>query len=502
MFSGLPRRLLLGVAILHIVFFCIAVFSCIGFPYALDWIEGGMVDEVRMALSGKPLYVKPSLDFIPFMYPPLYMYVSAIAYKALGAGFLPLRVVSLAATAGTFSIVYLFVRRESGSFYYGLLACGLLAGSFVTTGFVFNMARVDQLYLFLFLAGVYLVRFHPSRKGYVGAAVLLSLSFLTKQTALVASLPLVLYAVVADGKKSLYLIIPAIVIAGGSILLLDHIHEGWYSFYVFKLPGGIPFEKRLIPVFLKQELMGPLSIACVTSLFFIASQLSSDRKKGLFYLMFAAGALGGSLLSRLNIQAALNVNGPAYTVISILFALGAYDALEKIKSSAHDITGMFEKFAILVFAIQLLALLYDPLKDLPTKKDMEAGADFVKVMSQFKGEIFVPFHGYVPVLAGKRTYAPDMAFYEIIRESDGAIKDGLVNEIRQALYERKFEAIILKPSIFDDGLMTQEDFKQNYDIKQVLFYEGTKYWPNEIDGPEFVCVRKQGKSGELEPPNN
>ena len=480
----------MGVALLHVVFFCIVVITLVGYPYSYDWAEGGMADQVLRVLSGKPLYVKPSLDFIPFMYPPLYMYLSALASSVLGVGLAPLRVVSLAAAAGTFSVVYLFVRRESGSAYYGILASGLLAGSFISTGVALNLARVDQLFLFLFLAGAYLVKFHPSRYGYMAAALLFSLSFLTKQTALVASFPLLLYAFVTDSKKSLYLIIPAFIIAGGSTLLLDRIHEGWYSFYVFKLPGSIPFEKSMLMVFLKQDLMVPLTIACVTSLFFIVSRISSDRNKGLFYLMFATGALAGSWLSRLNLQAALNVDVPAYAVISILFALGVHDAMKKIGSSVQGTSGLVGNFAMSVFLLQLVLLLYNPLKDRPTKMDMEAGSDFVKVISQFNGEVFAPYNSYIPVLAGKRSYPHAMSFYEIMRSADSTTREQLMNGLRQAIFEKKFDAIVIYPAFFADGFVAEEELKQNYEINKVLSYDGTKYWPSKERDTEIVYVRK------------
>ena len=41
--------------------------------FEIEWMEGSMVDHVRRVIDGQPLYVAPSLDFVPFIYPPASM---------------------------------------------------------------------------------------------------------------------------------------------------------------------------------------------------------------------------------------------------------------------------------------------------------------------------------------------------------------------------------------------------------------------------------------------
>ena len=55
----------------------------VGYPYDLEWMEGGMLVHGHRVLNGEGLYVPPSLDFIPYIYPPLYSWVLA----AFGAVF-------------------------------------------------------------------------------------------------------------------------------------------------------------------------------------------------------------------------------------------------------------------------------------------------------------------------------------------------------------------------------------------------------------------------------
>ena len=85
----------------------------IAHPFELEWMEGGSLEHLMRVLRGEPLYVTPSIEFVPFPYPPFYYYLGAIVSKLTGPSFLPLRIISLAASLGTAWIVHLFVRRET-----------------------------------------------------------------------------------------------------------------------------------------------------------------------------------------------------------------------------------------------------------------------------------------------------------------------------------------------------------------------------------------------------
>ena len=50
----------------------------------------GLVQVSRL-LAGKALYVPPSIDFVPLIYPPLFFYASALIAKIIGLGFGALR---------------------------------------------------------------------------------------------------------------------------------------------------------------------------------------------------------------------------------------------------------------------------------------------------------------------------------------------------------------------------------------------------------------------------
>ena len=189
--AGILKKILAPVAILYLLVYVVIACLRLRYPFELEWMEGGSVDHVRRILDGKGLYVEPGIDFVPYIYTPLYFYVSAALARVIGIGFLPLRIVSFVSSLGCLLLIAGWVRRETDSRLFGLLAAGLFAATFRAGGAWLDIARVDSLCLLLFLAGACLLRFAASPGGTGAAGLLLALSFLTKQTALVMAAPLV-----------------------------------------------------------------------------------------------------------------------------------------------------------------------------------------------------------------------------------------------------------------------------------------------------------------------
>jgi 4-amino-4-deoxy-L-arabinose transferase-like glycosyltransferase len=97
---------LVALAALAIATFAIVAFLRLGFPFELEWMEGSSIAHLDRVAHGLPLYVKPSIDFTPFIYPPLYFVVASWVAKLTGVGFVPLRLVSILASLGTMALLY------------------------------------------------------------------------------------------------------------------------------------------------------------------------------------------------------------------------------------------------------------------------------------------------------------------------------------------------------------------------------------------------------------
>ena len=61
-----------------LLLFLYTTLSRMFYPFDLEWMEGGMLVHGLRIMEGKQLYVEPSSEFIPFIYPPLYSWLLGI----------------------------------------------------------------------------------------------------------------------------------------------------------------------------------------------------------------------------------------------------------------------------------------------------------------------------------------------------------------------------------------------------------------------------------------
>lgn len=387
------------------------------------------------------------------------------------------------------------VKRETGNHFPGILAAGLFAATYQLSGSWFDIGKPDSLFLFLLLIALYILRFNTSSGSYLLAGILISLSFLTKQTALAISLPIIAYCIILlDKRLAFSFIIPIVTIVGLGSLLLNYLHDGWFNFYVFELPRTTPIDQRPFMHFWIKDIYVPLTIALVIAIFYMLIQLiNSNKKIFLFYFLVAIGMFGASWYSRYRGGGYYNVLFPAYAMISILLGLGINKLLEISQLLAMEKRNLMKIFIYLVCIAQFssLSLVYNPFDQIPTRKDLEAGKKFINKIAQIKGEIFMSFHGYLPVMAGKKSYANQMGMRDVLTtrsKKHAKIKTELINEIKQAMREKKFSAIIIDS--FEPWY--PPDMEKYYIKKERIFDDETIFFP--VTGmktrPEFIYVPK------------
>src|SRR6185503_15120978 len=104
-----PRRLLARIApalrlpFLPFVALSIWIFVILGrvflarlrYPLDLEWMEGGVLTHALRLASGQPLYAEPSVDFVSFLYTPLYPAVLCVLAKVFGLSYVLGRAVSI-----------------------------------------------------------------------------------------------------------------------------------------------------------------------------------------------------------------------------------------------------------------------------------------------------------------------------------------------------------------------------------------------------------------------
>ncbi len=415
----------------------------VGYPFELDWMEGGSVELAARVAAGHSLYAAPSIAFVGWTYPPLYYWVAAAVTKLTGMGFLPLRVVSIAASLGSMVILARIVIRETGDRIAGLVAAGLFAATFRISGAWFDTGRVDSLFLTLTLVALAWGRWARGWRGGAAFGVLAFLAFFTKQTALFALLPALGYLVIARRRVGITALLTLLVLLVASTALLDAATDGWYRYYVFSELTQQPWVRQEWVGFWINDILHwqwPLVMLVIAGGVALARRgepRAGLRFPALYYVAAAAGLVGAAWVSRLHTGGYANVLMPAYAAIALLVGL--------VYARLHD--GRHGRIApallAVTIALQLGLLVYPIDAQIPTAGDRAAGNQLIARLRALPGPVIVLRHPWYATLAGKGTFAQEEAIGDVLRSVATRGGRALRASLRAALSTDNVQAVVL-----------------------------------------------------------
>jgi hypothetical protein len=434
------RGLIAAASLFLIVLLAYTTVSRIGFPYELEWDEGWTIDSMRRVNAGKGLWVEPSVEWLPYPYPPLYTYASAWVARIVGVGFLAARLVSLASAAGCLVLAFSLVRRETRSPLAGIAAAGFLAGTYPLAGTWFDVARVDTLFLFFVLAAMRAIRSEPEVRASVLAGSLMGLAYLTKQTALLPFACLSLFCL-SELSGLRRFVLPAVggAIIAGTTLVLSLLTGGWYFYYTVTVMSlhGLGQEHMLVDFWTKD--LGLMMVpAALLGLFYLHRRFRDRSAEFVLYATLTVGMVGAAWTSRLHGGGWLNVLQPAHALLAVLFGLGLGETESRRDGFRWRAVPLY-----LIAALQLLLLPYRPSRHIPTAEDVRNGDAFVEAMRRIEGEVYTPMHGFLPTLAGKEVFVHDDYLLTVLRTGDAEVVGPLLARFREAFASQRFEAVVI-----------------------------------------------------------
>src|SRR5579875_3369419 len=331
---GLLRGLTVSFSVLYILLFVLVAHRRLHYPFEVDRMESGMLTSVWRLRHGYSLYSPPSLTWAPFLYAPLFFYVSAAVTKLIGINYAALRLVSLVATLGSFALIFALVRTETRRHRWqpALFAVGLFAALYPFVLAWYDVGRVDSLSLFFFLAALLATRrTHPTL-----AAVLWLLAFLTKQT----FLPLGFAVFLIDWQRPRRMLTGMItyaVLVAASIAWLQHTSAGWFRYYAFGTGGVIKWSFHSAVMFPFEDLLAPLPVACI--LIAAAALFTNLRwrdRDGTYFAVVTVLLLGAIGFVRAHVGANLNAIIPLYAWLAVLSGIALDRLLEQPSGRSED----------------------------------------------------------------------------------------------------------------------------------------------------------------------
>lgn len=437
------RAVLALAALIAIGMYAYAASHRARYPYELEWMEGAMVDHVARVLAGKPIYTRPSLEFVPFVYPPLYYWVSAASASLFGLGFFALRFVSLVSSFGALVLLGVLVHHETRAWTPAIVAAGVMAATYPLSGAWLDIARVDSLFVLLLLTAILIVRRFDSTWGVCAAAVVATAAYHSKQSAAIVAAALALMIALSSVRRAVLFgaLFAALVVA--SSYWLEQATHGWFGFYTVAVVRGHAIAHEMHAIFWRDELLRPCGFGIALTLCFLLLPAPLARTRARAFFGLAIGALiVTAWLSRVHSGGWLNVLIPAHVGVALGAGLGLHALLEL---SSERRAGRAAWLGGALVGAQLAALAYDPRVFIPTRDDKLAGDQLLSRLRDMPGEVLLTHHGYLPTLVGKRVFAHHMAVIDVMRSTANAAgaKEGLLAEFEAGLRAHRFSAVVI-----------------------------------------------------------
>ncbi|HTM19736.1 MAG TPA: hypothetical protein VL172_04490 [Kofleriaceae bacterium] len=412
------------------------------YPYDLEWMEGGMLQHVARLAHGQGIYVPPSIEFIPFLYTPLYPALLAALSPIAGVSYQVGRTISILATLG--SVVMMFValvpRVQQAdrrlAWVGGGLAVGLFAAAYPWFGGWYDIVRGDSLFLFMTLGGLTAaVAWARAGTGWTGhgriaiAAGVLALSFFCKQTGI--------FFVAAGGGIIAALNwrrLPVFVGVAGAIglggkWLLDRSSDGWFSTYALSVHqthdcNDDRFWKgfgQMLWHFPAMTVVIAVGLGTLLAAVIVRKRLPRSATpllvwSGVFVVALITGAVGIATMWSVNNAYIPAIATGAIAAGAALPSLAGSLALLVAGSPRRLLVRLPTALPLLAGAAlsaQLLADWWSPARLIPTDKDRERGAALVAEIRAIDGEVFVPWHPWYAHLAGKKVYTHRMGVLDM-----------------------------------------------------------------------------------------
>jgi len=434
----IPRAALLALCGWLVVSFVYVVVQRFRYPVELEWMGGGILDHVERVRRGESLYVAPSERFVPFLYPPLYYWTSALFARFMSV-LVACRAVSIAATAANALLVWALARQLGASRLWSAVAVGIFFGAYSLTGYWYDIERCDSLATTIVLFGAFAWARLRDRGGAVWAGALFAFAFLAKQQ----SLAFVVWPAAALAFTRQWKVLgrfAAGAALGGAPAIVYALVNPWFWRYCVSMPARHGVDLDLVTGLLVDDFGKGFLLFGVTVVVLgtWAAAMWRARRGGAQDDVVPGAVLFAVFVSA--VTSRLHVGGWSNVLIGwVAFACVAaavvLDRAERTLSAAgFPLAGPLG--AMLLAATQLMHLAYDPKPACPDAQRVVDARLFEDAVRKWeaRGDVIVPGRGHVT--AHEHFHA--MALMDILR--GGA---PLPADFVQALEGRKYAAYVV-----------------------------------------------------------
>jgi hypothetical protein len=441
-----------------------AIAGRVGYPYDLEWMEGGMLHHALRIHDGQGIYGPPSVDFIPYLYTPLYPTLLALFGGPFGISYLLGRAISilgLVGIAGTTLASFARARQpDATAAAAGLvLALGLFAACYPYVEGWYDLVRADTFFLFMVTAGIAgLPLWAASGSGAAGhgkvaaGAALMALAFFCKQTGIFYVAFGGLLVVAVRWRRAPTYAAMAGLIGLGGCWILNHSTHGWFWTYVAEIHRAHDFNMDRFYASFRNILWHFPALTIVVAVTLVLVAVTRRRTGSLppaarpfllwacaFAVSTVVGAIGwGTEFAHFNAYMPAFLHGALAAGAAVPAVIACVRALGRDRRHAGT-TGMACGLAAAAaLAITCGLARWQPQQFIPTAADIAAGSRLIERLRSIDGDVWMPSHPWYLVLAGKTPHVHRMGVKDVTARQPRTV-EGLDDRLRS----HGFAAIVL-----------------------------------------------------------
>lgn len=512
-------------ALYQLVLLATAISGRVSYPYDLEWMEGGMLHHALRFQAGSGIYKAPSIEFIPYLYTPLYPAILATAGEIFGLTYTLGRVISVLSLLGIFAVGIMsitaprFRHQVWGPAIVGsILACGLFAATYPFVEGWFDLVRADTLFLFLVTAGLAAALFW-SREGegtnghlrVAAIAAIFAFAFFAKQTGILyVALGGIIVLILSWRRLPTYIAAAGVIGLGGTALMQTSTN-GWFWIYVRKIHSAHDFNmdrfwKSYVNIL--WHFRAVTILIAITLLVVLFTWLRKPREgtrrelprqaqpfllwTSAFALSTFVGALGwGTEFAHFN----------AYMPAFLHGALAAGAAVPALAACTTSLYGARKHQPLVVHGVAAVAALsltltcahwtWQPKKFIPTDTDVAAGDALIKRLAALQGDVWMPSHPWYLVLAGKKPHVHRMGIKDVTWR-----QNRIVVGLDDSLKNHRFSAIVFdNRDLFSEVPQIAQYYRPALKLpksEQPRLYTGAQVVPDSIWVPAIPATPPKG----------
>ncbi len=450
-----------------------AIAGRFAYPYDLEWMEGGVLHGSHRIAEGDGLYPPPSVDFIPFLYTPLYPGLVAVLGSIFGLSYQLGRAISVLALCGiAWTVIAQGLTASPAHRPAGLagalIGLGLFAAGYPFVEGWYDIVRGDTLFLLMVTTSVYaLTRWARADEGpwaqvrIAAIGAILGLSFFCKQTGVMYVLAAGPIILAYNWRRVPALVGGAAFVGLGGSWLMQRTTGGWFWTYVYEIHQAHDWNKDrfwksfdlILLHFRGATMIIVVALCVVVACAVLRRKLPQPARAFLLWTyMYAVstlvGALGwGTEFAHFNayMPALLHGGIAAGMAIPTVLAcatelLRADIPLPNTEPDTRRIAATWAAAALCAMVIgrDLVDTRWNPRAFIPTARDRQAGDELIATLRALPGEVWVPSHPWYAHLAGKRMYVHRMGVKDVTVRKPRPIRG-----LDRAIAEKRFDAIVL-----------------------------------------------------------